>query len=172
MVYMGEPAGFAVTLEDGLTISVCGDTAIFSDMRLIAEIYKLAIAFVPIGDCFAMGPDTAALATDMLGVTVGPTPALGRRRAFLLLTGPPRASGCCCRPVSKYWESTQARRLSRPSVPGLRASSRYLMMIWHWKRCSRAGCRSPEPTLANRQHFGITGVAIGWCVAVHVLPLS
>ena len=37
MVYMGEPAGFVVRLEDRRTIYFAGDTALFGDMRLIGE---------------------------------------------------------------------------------------------------------------------------------------
>ncbi|HEX6975442.1 MAG TPA: MBL fold metallo-hydrolase, partial [Vicinamibacterales bacterium] len=40
----------------------------FGDMRLIAELHKPDIAFLPIGDHFTMGPDAAALAARMLGV--------------------------------------------------------------------------------------------------------
>jgi L-ascorbate metabolism protein UlaG (beta-lactamase superfamily) len=68
MVYLGEPAGYVVRLEDGMTIYFAGDTSIFGDMRLIGEIYKPEIAFLPIGDRFTMGPDTAARACEMLGV--------------------------------------------------------------------------------------------------------
>jgi L-ascorbate metabolism protein UlaG (beta-lactamase superfamily) len=39
-----------------------GDTAIFSDMGLINEIYAPEIGFVPIGDRYTMGAKTAALA--------------------------------------------------------------------------------------------------------------
>ena len=39
-----------------------GDTDIFSDMALIAEIYQPKVAIVPIGDRFTMSPATAALA--------------------------------------------------------------------------------------------------------------
>jgi L-ascorbate metabolism protein UlaG (beta-lactamase superfamily) len=38
-----------------------GDTDIFSDMGLIAEIHQPKVAFVPIGDRFTMNPVTAAL---------------------------------------------------------------------------------------------------------------
>ena len=68
MVYLGEPAGYVVRLEDGMTIYFAGDTSIFGDMRLIGEIYRPEIAFLPIGDRFTMGPDTAARACEMLGV--------------------------------------------------------------------------------------------------------
>jgi len=68
MVYMGEPAGYVVRLEDGRSIYFAGDTALFGDMRLIGEIHRPAIAFLPIGDRFTMGPADAARACAMLGV--------------------------------------------------------------------------------------------------------
>ena len=49
-VYLGEPAGFVVKLETGQRIYFAGDTALFGDMRLIAELYAPVIAFLPIGD--------------------------------------------------------------------------------------------------------------------------
>jgi L-ascorbate metabolism protein UlaG (beta-lactamase superfamily) len=39
-----------------------GDTAIFSDMALINEVYRPQIGFVPIGDRFTMGARTASIA--------------------------------------------------------------------------------------------------------------
>ena len=61
-VYLGEPAGFVVRIEDKRAIYFAGDTALFGDMRLIAEMYAPRIAFLPIGDHFTMGPDGAARA--------------------------------------------------------------------------------------------------------------
>ena len=46
----------------GKTVYHMGDTAIFSDMGLINEIYRPQIGFVPIGDRYTMGAKTAALA--------------------------------------------------------------------------------------------------------------
>ena len=68
MVYMGEPAGYVVRLEDERSIYFAGDTGLFGDMRLIGEIYRPTIAFLPIGDRFTMGPADAARACAMLGV--------------------------------------------------------------------------------------------------------
>jgi L-ascorbate metabolism protein UlaG (beta-lactamase superfamily) len=67
-VYLGNPAGFVVRFENEQSIYFAGDTALFGDMRLIAEMYAPQIAFLPIGDHFTMGPDAAALAARMLGV--------------------------------------------------------------------------------------------------------
>ena len=86
MVYMGEPAGFVVTLEDGVTIYYAGDTCLFGDMRLIGEMYKPDIAFLPIGDRFTMDPVAAAKACELLGVRQVVPMHWG---TFPLLTGTP-----------------------------------------------------------------------------------
>jgi L-ascorbate metabolism protein UlaG (beta-lactamase superfamily) len=88
MVNMGEPAGFVVKMADGMTIYFAGDTCLFGDMRLIGEIYKPEIAFLPIGDRFTMGPDTAARACELLGVRQVVPMHWG---TFPLLTGTPDA---------------------------------------------------------------------------------
>jgi L-ascorbate metabolism protein UlaG (beta-lactamase superfamily) len=67
-VYLGEPAGFVVRLEDGSTLYYAGDTALFGDMRLIGEMHKPDIAFLPIGDRFTMDAVAAAKACELLGV--------------------------------------------------------------------------------------------------------
>jgi L-ascorbate metabolism protein UlaG (beta-lactamase superfamily) len=50
------------------TMYFAGDTGIFGDMKIIAELYAPEIAFLPIGDLYTMGPDTAAIAARWLGV--------------------------------------------------------------------------------------------------------
>ena len=86
IVYLGEPAGFVVKLENGQTIYYAGDTSLFGDMKLIGELYRPDIAFLPIGDRFTMGPDTAAMAARWLGVKqVVPM----HYATFPLLTGTP-----------------------------------------------------------------------------------
>lgn len=67
-VYLGEACGYVVRLEDGLTIYYAGDTSIFGDMKLLGELYRPDIAFLPIGDRFTMGPVAAAKACELLGV--------------------------------------------------------------------------------------------------------
>jgi L-ascorbate metabolism protein UlaG (beta-lactamase superfamily) len=67
-VYLGEPAGFVVKLENGFTFYHAGDTNVFTDMALIGELYKPDVAFLPIGGHFTMGPREAALAVQLLGV--------------------------------------------------------------------------------------------------------
>ena len=61
---LGLPNGIVVTPKDKAEPVVyhMGDTDIFSDMALIDELYKPAVAMVPMGDRFTMGPRSAALA--------------------------------------------------------------------------------------------------------------
>jgi L-ascorbate metabolism protein UlaG (beta-lactamase superfamily) len=61
-IYLGNPCGVIIKAKGEPTIWHLGDTDIFSDMALIAEIHQPKIAFVPIGDRFTMSPVTAALA--------------------------------------------------------------------------------------------------------------
>jgi L-ascorbate metabolism protein UlaG (beta-lactamase superfamily) len=86
LVYLGEPGGFIVTLENGQVLYFAGDTALFGDMKLLAELYRPVIAFLPIGDRFTMGPDTAAIAARWLGVKQVVPMHWG---TFPLLTGTP-----------------------------------------------------------------------------------
>ncbi|MGH9484044.1 MAG: metal-dependent hydrolase [Terriglobales bacterium] len=67
-VYLGEPAGFIIHFAEGLRAYFAGDTAVFGDMKLLAEIYQPEVAFLPIGDWFTMGPLEAAHACRLLGV--------------------------------------------------------------------------------------------------------
>jgi L-ascorbate metabolism protein UlaG (beta-lactamase superfamily) len=64
-LYLGEPAGIVLETE-GKTIYHAGDTALFSDMRLIAEETPIDLALLPIGDCFTMGPKQAKKAVEFL----------------------------------------------------------------------------------------------------------
>ncbi|GLI09084.1 UPF0173 metal-dependent hydrolase YtkL [Paenibacillus tyrfis] len=66
IIYGGMPGGYVIKW-DGLTILHSGDTALFSDMKLIGQRHKIDLSFLPIGDVFTMGPDDAALAAEWLG---------------------------------------------------------------------------------------------------------
>lgn len=57
-IYAGNPGGFVITAE-GKTIYHAGDTALFSDMKLIGERHDVDMAILPIGDNFTMGPEDA-----------------------------------------------------------------------------------------------------------------
>lgn len=67
-LYGGEPAGFVLRIDGVPTIYHAGDTAVFSDMQLIKELYAPEWGLLPIGDHYTMGPDGAALAAKYLGV--------------------------------------------------------------------------------------------------------
>ena len=67
-LYLGEPAGFVVELENGFRIYHAGDTAVFGDMALIRELFKPDLAMLPIGGFYTMDPAGAAVAADLLGV--------------------------------------------------------------------------------------------------------
>jgi L-ascorbate metabolism protein UlaG (beta-lactamase superfamily) len=68
-LYLGEAAGFVVELENGVTLYHAGDTAVFGDLRLIGEMHRPDVAFLPIGGHFTMGPAGAARAVELLGAT-------------------------------------------------------------------------------------------------------
>ena len=61
IIYMGMPAGFVIELGDK-TVYHAGDTALFSDMKLVGELHNIDLAFLPIGDHYTMGPEEALLA--------------------------------------------------------------------------------------------------------------
>ncbi|HLQ97673.1 MAG TPA: metal-dependent hydrolase [Candidatus Dormibacteraeota bacterium] len=64
-IYTGMPGGILLTI-DGKTIYHVGDTALFSDLKMIGELNDIDIAFVPIGDNFTMGPEDALIAADWI----------------------------------------------------------------------------------------------------------
>ena len=86
IVYLGGAAGFVVRAAGAPTIYFAGDTALFGDMKIIGDLYKPEIAFLPIGDHYTMGPDTAAIAAGWLGVKQVVPMHWG---TFPLLTGTP-----------------------------------------------------------------------------------
>jgi L-ascorbate metabolism protein UlaG (beta-lactamase superfamily) len=69
IIYTGMPGGILFTAEDK-TIFHAGDTALFSDMKLIGERNQIDVAFLPIGDNFTMGPEDALTAAEWIGSKV------------------------------------------------------------------------------------------------------
>ncbi len=61
---LGSANGIVVKAPGEPTVYHMGDTDIFGDMALIAEIHKPDVVIVPIGDRFTMGPEVAALAVE------------------------------------------------------------------------------------------------------------
>lgn len=64
-IYTGPPVGFLIEM-DGKTMYHPGDTGLFLDMKLIGEMNKIDLAWLPIGDNFTMGIDDAAKAVEFL----------------------------------------------------------------------------------------------------------
>jgi L-ascorbate metabolism protein UlaG (beta-lactamase superfamily) len=95
IVYGGNASGLVIEFENGYTIYFAGDTDVFGDMALIAELNQLDAVFLPIGDFYTMGPHRAAKAVSLLGAkTVVPMhfgtfpPLTGRPKALQALVGP------------------------------------------------------------------------------------
>lgn len=105
IVYGGEAAGYVIKLDDGRTIYFAGDTNVFSDMSLIAEIYKPDLAFLPIGDLFTMSPREAAVACRLLKV---PTVIPMHFGTFPGLTGRPEQLQKLASDT-KIWELTPGK---------------------------------------------------------------
>lgn len=87
-VDLGDPCGFVLELENGYRIYNTGDTDVFGDMALIAELYAPDLVMMPIGDWFTMGPRQAAKAIELLGATRVVPQHYG---TFPALTGTPEA---------------------------------------------------------------------------------
>jgi L-ascorbate metabolism protein UlaG (beta-lactamase superfamily) len=67
---LGNPMGVVLTMG-GKKVYHAGDTGLFLDMQLIAEMNgPLDAALLPIGDNFTMGIDDAAKAAELLGAAV------------------------------------------------------------------------------------------------------
>lgn len=86
--YGGYPAGFVIEVGDA-RIYHSGDTGVFSDMKLIQDIYAPSIGLLPIGGRFTMSPETAAYACNNLLNLKQIIPM--HHGTFPLLTGDPYA---------------------------------------------------------------------------------
>lgn len=62
----GGACGYVLQTTAGASLYFAGDTALFSDMKLIAELYRPQVAMLPIGGKFTMGPREAAIAAQWL----------------------------------------------------------------------------------------------------------
>lgn len=65
--YVGTAAGFVISIPGQPVLYHSGDTTVFGDMKLIAELYHPEVAMLPIGGHFTMGPREAATAARYLG---------------------------------------------------------------------------------------------------------
>jgi L-ascorbate metabolism protein UlaG (beta-lactamase superfamily) len=66
IVYGGEACGYVVEFDSGVKIYHAGDTMVFSDMKIIHELWRPQIAMLPIGDHYTMDPRQAAYAVELL----------------------------------------------------------------------------------------------------------
>jgi L-ascorbate metabolism protein UlaG (beta-lactamase superfamily) len=66
--FPADPCGYVMTFEDGFRVYHSGDTTVFCDMALIAELYAPDLALLPIGGFYTMDPREAAKACELLGV--------------------------------------------------------------------------------------------------------
>ncbi len=63
--YGGNPAGFVLEV-DGKQIYFAGDTGLTLEMKLLADLYKLDYAILPIGGNYTMDIDDAVIAADYI----------------------------------------------------------------------------------------------------------
>lgn len=68
-VYAGEPAGIILDIN-GVRIYHAGDTCLFSDMKLIKELYHPDIAMLPVGGHYTMDIEQAGIAAEWIGAKV------------------------------------------------------------------------------------------------------
>lgn len=66
VLYGGEPGGYVIQFENGFTIYHAGDTNVFGDMKIIADLYAPELVMLPIGDLYTMSPKEAAYACRLL----------------------------------------------------------------------------------------------------------
>ncbi len=86
IVYLGNRRASSCAWRIDASFYFAGDTALFGDMRLIADVHAPEIAFLPIGDHYTMGPDAAARACKLLLVRQVVPMHYG---TFPILTGTP-----------------------------------------------------------------------------------
>ncbi|MHC1627159.1 MAG: metal-dependent hydrolase [Methanoculleaceae archaeon] len=65
----GGAAGFVIEM-DGVRVYHAGDTALFSDMKLIGQLYRPDVACLPIGGHYTMGPREAMMAATFVEAPV------------------------------------------------------------------------------------------------------
>jgi len=68
-MYMGIATGVIVSIG-GFKIYHAGDTALFSDMKLIGELHTPDIAILPVGDRYTMGSAHAKTAAEWIGAKI------------------------------------------------------------------------------------------------------
>ncbi|MDO5536823.1 MAG: metal-dependent hydrolase [Desulfovibrionaceae bacterium] len=102
----GSPAGYIITMPDGLTVYHAGDTCIFSGMALWGKLYRIDVALLPIGGFYTMDARQAAMACGLLKCSsvvpmhYGTFPILAQdSREFEQLVAS-QVPGCRCVPMT------------------------------------------------------------------------
>ena len=85
-IYAGEACGYVLEFSNGLKLYHAGDTAVFSDMKIIHDLYHPDFALLPMGDHFTMGIREAEYACKLLKPRVVVPMHFG---TFPMLTGDP-----------------------------------------------------------------------------------
>ncbi len=63
----GLATGFVVKFPSGFTFYHAGDTALFSDMKFLAQFHSIDLACLPVGDVFTMDAVQARMAAQFVG---------------------------------------------------------------------------------------------------------
>ena len=112
----GAPVGFVITFKDGTpAVYHAGDTNVFSDMKIISDLYSPKVALLPIGGNYTMGPREAGYAVSRFlesVVTVIPM----HYGTFPLLKGTPEELR---RELSGFGSSAQMRQMEYGEVMDL-----------------------------------------------------
>jgi L-ascorbate metabolism protein UlaG (beta-lactamase superfamily) len=66
IIYAGEAAGYVIEFDNGFRVYHAGDTCVFGDMKLIAELYEPEVLLLPIGGLYTMDPLQAAYACRLM----------------------------------------------------------------------------------------------------------
>jgi L-ascorbate metabolism protein UlaG (beta-lactamase superfamily) len=114
-IYAGEACGYVLEFGNGLKLYHAGDTAVFSDMQIIHDLYRPEVALLPMGDHFTMGIREAEYACNLLKPRIVVPMHFG---TFPMLTGDPHK----LRPAAQQqnfelWEMTPGVR--RELTPAL-----------------------------------------------------
>ncbi len=105
-IYAGEACGYVLEFPSGFTLYHAGDTAVFSDMQIIHDLYHPDIALLPMGDHFTMGIREAEYACKLLQPRIVVPMHFG---TFPILTGNPHTLP---HPTFELWDMQPG--VSRP----------------------------------------------------------
>ncbi|MFQ5896836.1 MAG: metal-dependent hydrolase [Candidatus Methylomirabilia bacterium] len=88
VVIGGNPVGFVLEVDNGPTFYHTGDTDVFTDMKLVGDLFTVDVMLSAIGDHFTMGPRRAAVAVEFVKPKIVVPIHFG---TFPVLTGTPAA---------------------------------------------------------------------------------